>query len=145
MFSIIQHLLGSDLRSASSRSVFASAIARSVERSSMKISSRRMPQIDLVPKFAAQKPAALLQRVERLPRLMAVADDRNVDLAVLQIVADLDAHHRDEPQTRILQLLRDQRAENALNLVIDPRRVLWLLHSRSTSSAARPVRWRRLR
>ncbi len=48
---------------------------------------------------------------------------------VLQVVADLGARDRHEAEARVLELLRDQRAEHALNLVIDPRMPL-RLHTR---------------
>src|SRR5580698_10952203 len=68
---------------------------------------RRVTQIDLSAELPAQKSAGVLQCVERLPCLMPVAYHRNEDLTASQIVAHLDARHRDEGQPRILQLLRN--------------------------------------
>ncbi len=94
----------------------------------------RVAQIDLAPQLAAQEAPSVLERVERLPGLMPVADHRNEHLAVAQIVADFGARYRHERQSRILQLLRDQRAEDALNLVVDLGDAL-CLHARTSSAA----------
>ena len=74
-------------RSASSRSVLASAMARSVERSSMKIRSGVWRKSILCPSSPRKKSAGVRQRVERLAGLMPVADHRDVHFAVLKIVA----------------------------------------------------------
>src|SRR5271170_1737808 len=55
---------------------------------------------------------------------MPVADHRDEDFAVLQVVADLGARHRYERETRIRELLRDERSKDTADLLIDPRDAL---------------------
>src|SRR5579862_3474359 len=56
----------------------------------------RMAQVDLTAEFATQESACVFERIERLPRLVTIADHRDEDLAVAQVVADLRARHRHE-------------------------------------------------
>ena len=65
---------------------------------------------------------------------MPVADDGDEDLAAAQIVRDFDARHGHEREARILQFLRDQHADDALDLVVDPGDSL-SLHARTSSAA----------
>ena len=78
-----------------------------------------MTQIDLASELAAQKSPGVLECVERLTGLVTIADDGDEHFAVAQIVANLDARHRYERQSWVGKLLRDERCEDSLDLVID--------------------------
>src|ERR1700676_2333046 len=97
---------------------------------------RRVPQVDRMPELPAQKPRRRVQRVHRLTRDMAVADDRHEHLAELHVLRDLAPHHGHKPQPRILQILADDLRQRLLNLMIDPRLSL-LLHTFNPAAGPR--------
>jgi hypothetical protein len=72
-----------------------------------------------MPELPTQEACGRLQRLERLTRLVAIADDRDEDLAETQVVGHLNVRHRNEAQPRILQLLRYQGADDALDFVVN--------------------------